>query len=73
MTHPICVDCAIQIPLGPDARDEFTCDSCGDVVESLSVLTSFRVEVGRFEATLRFCLECAPGGPATYWTRDPES
>ncbi|GGN24871.1 hypothetical protein GCM10009021_28390 [Halarchaeum nitratireducens] len=42
---PECVDWAIQARPDTDARDEFACDGCGDVVESLSVLTSFRVEI----------------------------
>jgi hypothetical protein len=36
VTHPICVDCAIQTEPDPDARDHYTCDGCGLVVDALA-------------------------------------
>jgi hypothetical protein len=65
VSHPICVDCAIQVTPDPDARD-----SCGLVVDSLAAPTRFRVELDRLEGPLPICSRCSPGGPATYWTRD---
>ena len=70
VTHRICVDCAIQKRPNPDELDHHTCDGCGLVVDVLSPLTSFRVEVGHLEGTLHLCVRCSPNGPATYWTRD---
>lgn len=69
VTHPICIDCAIQIRPDPDERDHFTCDGCGLVVDALSALTRFRVELGHLEGVLRLCARCSPDGPATFWTR----
>ena len=70
VSHPICVDCAIQMTPDPEARDHYACDSCGLVVDTLAALTRFRVELGHLEGPLHICSRCSPGGPATYWTRD---
>ncbi|WP_115864520.1 DUF7558 family protein [Halorussus litoreus] len=70
VTHPICVDCAIQERSDPDELDHCTCDGCGLVVDALPALTSFCVAIGHLEGTLHLCARCSPGGPATYWTRD---
>jgi len=50
VTHPICVDCAIQSSRDPDDRDHHACDSCGLIVDALAALTRFRVELGHLEA-----------------------
>jgi len=34
VTHPICVDCAIQTELDPDERNHYACDGCGLVVDA---------------------------------------
>jgi len=68
--HPICVDCAIQTKPGPDEYDHVACDGCGLVVDTLAVLTRFRVELGHLEGPLQLYERCSPGGLATYWTRD---
>jgi len=47
VTHPICVDCAVQNRPDPEERDHHACDGCGLVVETLAALTRFRVELGR--------------------------
>ena len=52
VTHPICVDCAIQSSLDPDDRDHHACDGCGLVVDALAALTRFRVELGHLEGPL---------------------
>ncbi|OTF01843.1 hypothetical protein [Halorubrum sp. SD683] len=70
VTHPICVDCAIQTEPDPEARDHVACDGCGLVVDTLAALTRFRVELGHLEGPLQLCARCSPGGLATYWTRD---
>jgi len=57
VTHPICVDCAIQTELDPDERNHYACDGCGLVVDALAALTRFRVELGHLEGPLR----CASG------------
>ena len=36
VTHPICVDCAIQTESDPDERDHHACDGCGLVVDALA-------------------------------------
>ena len=36
VTHPICVDCAIQTESDPDEHDHHACDSCGLVVDALA-------------------------------------
>ena len=36
VTHPICVDCAIQTELDPDERNHYACDGCGLVVDALA-------------------------------------
>jgi len=36
VTHPICVDCAIQTEPDPDERDHYACDGCGLVVDALA-------------------------------------
>jgi len=43
VTHPICVDCAIQteLELDPDERNHYACDGCGLVVDALAALTRF--------------------------------
>jgi hypothetical protein len=70
VSHPICVDCAIQVTPDPEDRDHYACDACGLVVDTLAALTRFRVEFGHLEGPLQLCARCCPGGPATYWTRD---
>jgi hypothetical protein len=70
VSHPICVDCAVQARADPDDRDHHACDGCGLVVDTLAALTRFRVELGHLEGTLHLCVRCSPGGPSTYWTRD---
>lgn len=56
VTHPICVDCAIQTEPDPDERDHVACDGCGLVVDTLAALTRFRVELGASKARC----SCAP-------------
>ena len=70
MTHPICVDCALQEIADPDERGHRACDGCGLVVDTGAALTRFRVKLGHLEGTLRFCEQCSPGGLVTYWTRN---
>jgi len=72
VTHPICVDCAIQVEPDPDERDHVSCDGCGLIVNTLAALTRFQVELGHLEGPLQLCERCSPGGLATYWTRDLE-
>ena len=72
VSHPICVDCAIQETPDSEERDHTTCDGCGLVVDALAALTRFRVELGYLEGPLQLCERCSPGGLATYWTRDLE-
>ncbi|CAJ52296.1 DUF7558 family protein [Haloquadratum walsbyi] len=72
VTHPICVDCAIQTESDPDKRNRYACDGCGVVVDTLAALTRFRVELGHLEGPLQLCERCSPDGLATYWTRDLE-
>ena len=57
VTHPICVDCAIQERPDPEERDHHACDGCGLVVDALAALTRFRVELGYLEARC----SCASG------------
>ena len=45
VTHPICVDCAIQERPDPDGHDHHACDGCGLVVNALVALTRFRAEL----------------------------
>ena len=73
VTHPICVDCALQERPDPDERDHCACDACGLVVDALAALTRFRVELGHLEGPLQLCARCSPDGPTMYWTRDFES
>jgi hypothetical protein len=73
VTHQICVDCAVQARRDPDERDYHACDGCGHVVDTLTALTRFRVELGHLEGPLQLCTRCNPGGPATYWTRNLET
>ena len=72
VSHPICPDCAIQSRPDPERHDRHACDGCGVVVDCLPALTSFRMEIGHLEGTIRLCTGCAPSGAATYWTRDLE-
>ena len=72
VSHPICVDCAIQAEPDPNETNHYACDSCGLIVDALAALTRFRVELGHLEGALQLCARCSPGGPATYWTRDLE-
>ncbi|MFB1066813.1 hypothetical protein [Natrinema sp. H-ect4] len=72
VTHPICVDCAIQAEPDPEECDHVACDGCGLVVDTLAVLTRFRVELGHLEGALQLCARCNPGGLETYRTRDLE-
>lgn len=72
VTHPICPACARQATPAPEDLDQYACDGCGLVVDALPALTSFRVQLGHLEGTVRFCARCTPDGPATYWTRDLE-
>ena len=64
ITHPICVDCAIQTESDPDERDHHACDGCGLIVDALAALTRFRVELGHLEGPLQLCERCSPGGLA---------
>lgn len=73
ITHPICVECAIQTRPNPDEQGQYACDGCGLVVDTLGALTRFTVEVGHLDGPIRLCTRCSPGGPATYWTRDLEA
>ena len=73
VTHPICVDCAIQEQPAPDERNHHACDACGLVVNALAALTRFRVELGHLEGPLQLCARCSLNGPSTYWARDFES
>ncbi len=73
ITHQICVDCAVQEHPDPDERDYHACDGCGLVVDTLTALTRFRVELGHLEGPVQLCTRCNPGGPATYWTRGLET
>ena len=70
VTHPICVDCALQERPDPEERDHHACDGCGLVVDALAALTRFRVELSHLKGPLQFCARCSPGGPATYRTRE---
>nr|WP_237560656.1 hypothetical protein [Halostella litorea] len=70
VTHPICVDCAIQERPDSNDLDHHAYDGCGRIVDTLPALTSFRVELGHLDGTVHLCVRCSPGGPATYWTRD---
>jgi hypothetical protein len=72
VTHPICVNCAVQERLDLDERDHHACDGCGLVVDALAALTRFRVELGHLEGPVQLCARCSPGGLARYWTRDLE-
>ncbi len=72
VTHPICVDCAIQAEPDPDERDHVACDGCGLVVDTLAALTRFRVKLGHLGGPLQLCERYSPGGLATYWTHDLE-
>jgi hypothetical protein len=45
VTHPICIDCAIQERPDPDRHDHYACDGCGLVVNALAALTRFRAEL----------------------------
>lgn len=72
VTHPICVDCAIQSRPDPTRADHHACDGCGLIVDALVALTRFRVELGNLEGTLHLCARCSPAGKATYWTRPLE-
>jgi hypothetical protein len=38
VSHPICVDYAIQTEPDPDERDHVACDDCGLVVDTLAAL-----------------------------------
>jgi len=58
VTHPICVDCAIQIEPDPEKRDHHACDGCGLVVDALAALTRFRV---RNSVTSKARCSCASG------------
>ena len=73
VTHPICVDCAIQEQPDPDERDHHACDACGLVVNALAALMRFCVELGHLEGPLQLCARCSLNGPSTYWARDFES
>ncbi|USZ73522.1 DUF7558 family protein [Natronosalvus halobius] len=73
VSHPICVDCADQEHPNLGERDHHACDSCGLVVDTLTALTRFRVELGHLEGPLQLCVRCSPTGPVTYWTRDLET
>ncbi|WP_233357350.1 DUF7558 family protein [Halococcoides cellulosivorans] len=53
VSHPICVDCAIQTRSDPDECNLYACDGCGLVVDALAALTRFRVEVGHLDGPLR--------------------
>lgn len=72
VSHPICPACAIQKTTAPEGLNQHACDGCDLVVDALSALTSFRVQLGHLEGTLRLCARCTPDGPATYWTRNLE-
>lgn len=72
VTHPICVDCAIQERPDSNDLDHHAYDGCGRIVDTLPALTSFHVELGHLDGTVHLCVRCSPGGPATYWTRDLE-
>ena len=52
--------------------DHVACDDCELVVDTLTALTRYRVELGFLEGPLQLCARCSPGGLATYWTRDLE-
>jgi hypothetical protein len=73
ITHPICVDCAIQTEPNPDERDHVACDGCGLVIEMAAALTRDLTVFGHLEGPLQYCPRCGPGGAATYRTRDPEA
>lgn len=70
VTHPICIDCAVQERPDPTELDHHACDECGLIVDALPALTSFRVAIGHLEGTLHLCARCSPRGAETYWTRD---
>ncbi|KPN28977.1 hypothetical protein SY89_03211 [Halolamina pelagica] len=42
VTHPICVDCAIQTEPDPDERNHVACDGCGLVVDTLAASPAHR-------------------------------
>ena len=70
VSHPICTECAIQKRSDPKDRDHVACNGCGLVVDTVTALTRFRVELRHLEGSLHLCVSCSPGGPATCWTRD---
>jgi hypothetical protein len=72
VTHPICIDCAIQKQSDPDKLDHHACDGYGLIVDALAALTFFRVELGYLNETLHLCVRCSPNGLVIYWTRDLE-
>lgn len=69
VTHPICVDRAIQSNLDPDDRDHHACGSRGLVVDKLSTYTGPR-RTRPPRSPLQLCARCSTGDPASYWTRD---
>ena len=83
VSHPICVDCAIQSTPDPESRDHYACDSCGIVVDAFAALTRFRVELGHLEAhssSVRGVVRVGrrrtgrvTSGPISSWTNAPSS
>lgn len=41
VTHPICVDCAIQVEPDPDKRDYHACDGCELVVDTIAASPAY--------------------------------
>jgi len=62
VTHPICVNCAIQERPDPEERDHYAYDGCSLVVGALAALTRFRVEPGHLEGPLQLCARCSRRG-----------
>jgi hypothetical protein len=64
VTHPICVDCAIQEQPDPDERDHYACDACGLVVDALAASPARRAGCQRD-------LRSRPAHPVPRGTRPP--
>jgi len=53
--------CATQTEPNPEESDHYACNNCGLVVDALSELTRFRVELRHLEGSLQLCARCSPG------------
>jgi len=55
------------LPWIPEEHDHDACDSCGLVLNALTALTRFCVELCHLEWPLQFCADCYPDGAATVY------